>query len=493
MKITLPLLAALMLAPLASNPAAPAQTIQRNGTQYVEIPLITAPDLYHEKYRPQFHFTARQWTETARLNPGQRTEGWINDINGLVYYAGEYHLFAQRWARCWLHAVSTDLVHWNELQPAFWDDYQYGTGVQSGGAVVDTNNTSGLSPDPKNPPMVAFWSGFDNLHTCISYSLDKGRTWTKYAKNPVLVHPERDPKVFWHEATKKWVLIMYGGNIPGQGNSYVLFTSSNLLDWTELKNPIPNSFECPDMFQLPVAGDPQRQKWVVIRGNGKYSVGEFDGTRFTEETEQLPCDQGPNFYATMSWGEITGQPGRRIQVAWMRCDGRRIYPDMPFNQQVSFPCDMTLHIVDGKFRVFRKPVPEIEKLHGQKHEWKDLALSPGAPRSLAVSGGLYHILAEVEVPKDSELVFKIRGASVVVTGKAMACDSRPAPALTEVRKVEILVDRTSIESFANDGEVSLSACFKPANDAMAVECTRGSATIQSLRIFELESMWQNAR
>ena len=442
-------------------------------------------DLYREALRPQFHFTARQWT-TRKLNPGMREEGWLNDLNGLVYYAGEFHLFAQRWNKCWIHAVSTDLVHWTELQPAFWEDHRFGSGVQSGGAVIDFRNTSGLSPDAKTPPMVAFWAGNDNFSTCISYSLDKGRTWTKYAKNPVLRHPERDPKVFWYEPTKRWVLVL------SDNGHYSLFTSPNLLDWTDSKASVPESFECPDMFQLPVAGDPRRQKWVLVRGNGRYSLGKFDGVRFQEEAGQFPCDSGPNFYATMSWGDIAGQPGRRVQVAWMNCQDRNIYRDMPFNQQVTFPCDMTLRDLNGSLRIFRNPVHEIELLHRKKHAWKDLNLKPGVARPLEVSGGLYRIRAEVDVPQGSELAFHIRGTSVVIADRSIACNSRPAPTAGGVRKVEILVDRASIESFANDGEVSVSTCFRPTSDSLAVECTKGSATIRSLEIFELESIWKGS-
>ena len=148
---------------------------------------------------------------------------------------------------------------------------------------------------------------------------------------------------------------------------------------------------------------------MLVRGNGNYSLGEFDGSRFIEETGQFPCDQGPNFYATMSWGEIEGQPGRRVQMAWMRCDGKQIYPDMPFNQQVTFPCDLTLRNLDGSLRLFRKPVREIEQLHRKKHTWKDIALSPGTPRPLEANGDLFHILAEVEIPKESELAFQNPG------------------------------------------------------------------------------------
>ena len=159
-----------------------------------EPPMLPPPaDLYKEKYRPQFHVTARQWT-VHKLNPGTAEEGWINDVNGLIYHHGQYHLFAQRWARCWLHFVSQDLVHWTELQPAFWDDKRFGTGVQSGTIVFDSQNVSGLSPDPRNPPLVAFWSGFDNRSQCISYSLDHGLTWAKYAEEPLHDPPGARPE-----------------------------------------------------------------------------------------------------------------------------------------------------------------------------------------------------------------------------------------------------------------------------------------------------------
>lgn len=455
--------------------------LQKRYTQEAPI-LPDAPDLYREKYRPQFHFSARQWT-LRKLNPGQREEGWMNDVNGLIYLDGTYHLFAQRWAKCWLHATSTDLVHWTELQPAFWEDKRFGAGVQSGGAVYDKDNTSGLSSDPKKPPLVAFWSGFDNLSQCISYSLDKGKTWTKYEKNPIQLHPERDQKVFWYEPLKRWTKIMSGGQF------YYLFSSPNLLDWTDLKNPIPDCFECPDFFQLPVNGDLRHQKRVLIRGNGHYSVGDFDGSKFAPEGPQQPGDYGPNFYATQSWGDITGHSGRRVQIAWM--NGGK-YPDMPFNQQMSFPCDLTLHGASGSWRVFRKPVPEIEKLHGREHNWRGMTLTPGTPTLLASVGSELHLIAEVEVPKGSTLKFNIRGTPVTVTDHALACNFQPAESQSVIKKLEILVDRASIESFANDGELSLSACFLPASDDVNLECTQGTATVRSLQVFEVSSAWNRS-
>jgi len=268
--------------------------------------------------------------------------------------------------------------------------------------------------------------------------------------------------------------------------SYFLFTSKNLLDWTDQKESIPDCYECPDMFPLPVNGDHAHQKWVLVRGNGRYSVGEFDGLKFTPETAQRPCDLGPNFYATQSWGDIAGQDGRRVQIAWMR-DGK--YPDMPFNQQMTFPCDMTLRALNGSLRVFRQPVREIERLQGKEHSWSNLTLAPGVPIPLEVPGDLFRILAEVESPDGSSLNFRIRGTPVTLTNQAVACKSDPAPVTGHVKTVEILVDRTSIETFVNEGQVSLSTYFLPADARLELASDRGPARIRSLRVFEIKSMW----
>jgi fructan beta-fructosidase len=442
------------------------------------MPVVTQP-LYGEKWRPQFHFTARQWTE-QRLNPGMREEGWCNDLNGLIYYDGEYHLFAQRWAKCWIHAVSRDLVHWTELAPAFWEESE-GSGVQSGNCVIDYGNTSGLSPDKSNPPMVAFWSRFDNKSQCISYSLDHGRTWTMYAKNPIFIAPERDPNVFWYAPGKHWVMMMYG---EGQ---YHILTSSNLLDWHDEHHPIPNSFECPDFFQLPLDGDKSKMKWVLIRGNGKYSVGSFDGTQFTEETPQFDSDAGPNFYATQSWGNTETGDDRRIQAAWMRGG---VYPDMPFNQQVTFPCTLTLHSTPDGPRLHREPVREIVSLHRHEDYWANRSLQPGETWDLKQSGDLFHIQMTVSIPAGATLTLNIRGVPLVLTHQSIACGTDPQSVSGQLQTMEVLIDRTSIETFANHGEVSISRCFLPNEAGLSLSASGGPVTISSLSVFQLNSAWK---
>lgn len=448
-------------------------------TNTPEVAPLNTGTLYQESLRPQFHFTARQWTVT-HLNPGMREEGWVNDLNGLIYYDGEYHLFAQRWAKCWLHAVSKDLVHWTELEPAFWEE-ELDSGVQSGSCVIDYHNTSGLGKDSKHPPMIAFWSRFDNRSQCLCYSLDHGRTWARYAKNPLMIHPERDPKVFWYEPGKHWVMIMYG---DGQ---YHILNSTNLLDWTDQHHPIPDSFECPDFFELPIDGDKNNKKWVLIQGSGFYSIGTFDGKQFHEESKRFPCDVGTHFYATQSWANTETGDGRRIQTAWMRGAD---FPNMPFNQMISFPCELSLHTTTEGLRVFRKPIKEIENLHQSNREWTNLNLANGESVDLADSGDLFHIRAEVEIPGNSQLEVNYRGVPVHFTSHAVESGTEPKNISHQIHSIELLLDRTSIETFVNDGELSSTRFVLPQGMGLKISAHGGNVQIRKLQLFGLKSAWK---
>lgn len=435
--------------------------------------------LYGEPLRPQFHFTARQWT-MDRFEPREHQEGWINDLNGLIYYDGEWHLFAQRWATCWLHAVSKDLVHWTELQPAFYEE-SLESGVQSGSCVVDYENTSGLGKDPKNPPMIAFWSRFDNRSQCISYSLDKGRTWTRYAGNPTFERPERDPKVFWYgpKSSGHWVMVMYGEG------AYHILTSKNLLEWKDEKNPIPNSFECPDFFELPLDGDQSRKKWILVQGDGVYSVGTFDGREFKQEGDRKTCDLGPNFYATQSWHDAPN--GRRVQTSWMRGS---FFPGMPFNQQISLPCDLTLRTTPRGPQLFRNPIPELEKLQGSPKTWRAQDLDESQALTLAESGDLYRLKAQVKIPLGASLVFSLRGESVVLMNQSFVSGAAKGELQSPVSTVDILLDRGSIETFVNGGELSSTRYALPKGKGIFVKAVGGNATIESLTLWPMKSVFR---
>ncbi|MFN7286635.1 MAG: 2,6-beta-D-fructofuranosidase, partial [Verrucomicrobiota bacterium] len=251
-------------------------------------------DLYREPLRGQFHFSPQR--------------GWNNDPNGCVFYNGEYHLFFQHnpygwgWGNMhWGHAVSKDLVHWQELGDKLLPD-DMGP-MFSGSAVVDWNNTSGLGKDGK-PPLVLFYTAFGNPTVQgMAYSTD-GRKFTKYAANPVIkqiTSGNRDPKVIWHEPTKRWVMVLYVG-LEGGKHTVHFFTSPNLRDWTlasiaEGLAGTPFLYECPDFFELAVDGDAARKKYVLLGADSAYAIGSFDGNKFLPDVTRLPGHRGKGFYA----------------------------------------------------------------------------------------------------------------------------------------------------------------------------------------------------
>jgi levanase/fructan beta-fructosidase len=289
--------------------------------------------------------------------------------------------------------------------------------------------------------------------------------------------------VFWHAPTARWVMFLYGEQ--NKERLYHIFSSTNLLSWRDEKHPIRNSYECPDFFQLPLDGDHSRMKWVLVRGNGRYSIGTFNGSEFTEETPQFDSDAGPNFYATQSWGNTPD--GRRIQAAWMQGG---IYPDMPFNQQVTFPRELTLRTTPEGPRLFRKPIRELKTLHDWEDLWTNRTLNAGQMLRLAGADDLFQVQAEVNVDEGAILTLNARGTKVTFTRHSMSCGAKPVSVSTALTNFEVLVDRTSVEVFANDGEASMSKCFLPAESGFSLRATGGRTTIQRLKLVYLKSAWK---
>ncbi len=279
---------------------------------------------YDEAYRPQFHFTP--------------PNGWMNDPNGLVYHNGKYHMFYQYypdgivWGPMhWGHAESLDLIHWKPLPVALYPD-ELGH-IFSGSAVIDKDNTAGFGKDA----MVAIYTnhndklwekGQKNTESqSIAYSLDEGKTWTKYKGNPVLNNSGeqdfRDPKVFWNAANNQWTMAL------AAGDRIKIFSSSNLKNWhfeSDFKpkeNQKLGVWECPDLFAMRYG---QEQKWIMLVSHGydekitnghgtRYFVGSFDGKTFTPETPAKWIDYGPDFYAAVTFNYAPD--GKRILLSWM--------------------------------------------------------------------------------------------------------------------------------------------------------------------------------
>lgn len=444
--------------------------------------LLVVDKLYQETYRPQFHFTP--------------AKNWMNDPNGLVYYAGEYHLFFQhnpesrQWGNMtWGHALSTDLVHWKQLEHAIYPD-QLGT-IFSGSAVVDHRDTAGFQSGDEKPIVCMYTSAGKPFTQSLAYSNDRGRTWTKYAQNPVLGHiagNNRDPKVIWHQPSGKWVMALYLDK-----HDFALFGSPNLKDWTRLCDvPMPGSSECPDFFPLAVDGDPQNTQWLFWTGNGNYRLGSFDGQRYEPETEPLKSLWGANDYAAQTYSDIPKTDGRRIQIAWM--NGGQ-YPDMPFNQQMSFPRELTLRNTDEGPRLHMLPVREIESLRGRERTWSDLELKPEDDPLAELDGELWDIHAVIEPREAAGVVLSVRGEPIRYDTQSatLHCRGRsvPLPVVDGAIELRVLVDRTSIEIFANGGRVVMCSCFlpDPADRSLGLAAQGAAAKVRALRVHELRSAW----
>ena len=475
--------------------------------------------LYQEELRPQFHFTP----ET----------NWTNDPNGMVYYKGTYHLFFQHnpvalpWGNMtWGHAVSKDMVHWKELEDAIHPD-ELGT-IFSGTAVVDFNNSSGLQKGDEKP-IVAFYTycggceqfgepgGDEPFTQAIAYSTDGGKTFTKYAGNPVIGNitggSDRDPKVFWHEESGKWVMALFLDHAsnkestrPLKGSSFNwnfgIFNSDDLLTWeqtSELENL--ELFECPELFELPVDGNPNNTKWVIWDAPGDYFIGDFDGKTFTRESGKHIGDYGSNFYASQTFNNIPASDGRRIQIAWM-AGGE--YPGMPFNQQMTFPREMTLRTTEDGIRMFREPIQEIENLRVNTFSLSNKLVSPNEEPIQGFKGELLDVHLEVEPRGASDLGFmtdalKVRyyvDEGVLAAGRHNRQFNNAALKLQNGQlKLRLLIDRSSMEVFGNDGRVSLSFNYNGSSSAEKGDANirfftnGGKALIKSLKIYELRSIW----
>jgi len=453
----------------------------RQSDAFVE-PGIGDP-LYAEPLRGQIHFSPRR--------------GWNNDPNGLVFFGGEYHLFFQHnpygwgWGNMhWGHAVSRDLVHWEELGDVLLPDAM--GPMFSGSAVVDWNNTSGLGRDGTPPLVLAYTAAGNPTVQCLASSID-GRTFEKFAGNPVLpqITPgNRDPKIVWHAATGKWVMVLY---VEEAGTHTIhFFTSPDLKAWT-FTGKVDGFFECPDLFELPLDGDARQGKWVLLGASSEYRVGSFDGRTFTPETEKLPGHRGRGFYAAQSFSDIPAGDGRRILVGWFQTETR----GMPFNQSMTVPLELGLVSTPEGPRMTFRPVAELASLRAASPRIAADVLAPGDPNPLAgVAAELVEIRADVEPADGADVSFRVRGIDVVwesATEELVVAGHRaPAPARGRRQRIVILADRTGLEVFAAGGltYVPMPVNLRADDLATGVAAIGGPVRVHALEIHELRRAWE---
>ncbi|MES2307218.1 MAG: glycoside hydrolase family 32 protein [Verrucomicrobiota bacterium] len=446
---------------------------------------------YNQPNRPQFHYTPIQ--------------GFVGDATGMVSYEGEHHLFymSDKWERRknkskrWGHAITKDFLHWEEM-PSVLDKVQ-DNGPGSGSGIVDFNNTLGFATGTEKT-LVIFYSDYGKGRgTCIAYSTDRGRTWTRHPRNPVLPtlalsDGSRDPLVFWHAPVNEWRMVRFDEKL-----GFSIFGSKNLLDWTLLSS-MDEKFkfnECPDFMELPVEGGaPGEKKWVIFDAGMNYVIGAFDGQKFIPETDKLRGEMGftKNIYAAQAWkntieGNLT-QKTVPVQMAFMPYTMEQRFT---WHNLMTFPCELRLKKVAEGIRLCRLPVSEISQLYGDEKSWKETPLKAGENLFSDLHGDTYDIDAEFELAEASAVNLGIRGQTVRCGLQKLEVGDRNSSIKLSGNRLHLrlLVDRSSIEAFVDEGQISITkvAFFDPANMNYTLSSEGGEVRVISMVVHRVKSIW----
>ncbi len=443
--------------------------------------IVGATNLYQENLRPQLHFSTRR--------------GWLNDANGMFYYNGQYHLYYQHdplnWdgsgQKWWGHTVSPDMVNWQELPEGIYS-HSYGDDVYSGSAVVDTANTSGFKNGTNDVIVAAYFSTARG--ECIDYSTNGGLSFSDYSNNPVVVHSVvgRDPHLLWYAPSNYWVMAVYDG---GGGNGVEFYSSPNLRQWT-FQSKIYNGFyECPDLFQLPVDGNTNNLLWELNDGSSGYQLGQFNGVTFTPTTAELPGNLGSGFYASQTFTSMKPGDHRKVRIGWAQV----AMPGMPFNQMMYFPTELTLQTTSNGVQLCSTPIAEITNNAVNVYAWTNLSLTPGYNPLSGIRGTLFDVKAQFAAGSAQTITFTFH--NVIVTYNAataqISCngDAQSLPPINGSIQLEIIVDVDTVEIFGNNGQfyMPLPAANSSGNSLISLMCTGGTATINSLTVNQLKSIW----
>lgn len=487
-------------------------------------------DIYNEPLRPKVHFSPQT--------------GWMNDPNGLVFFDGEYHLFYQfnpkeidqPAPRHWGHAVSTNLVHWKHLPIALYPD-SLGE-IWSGSVVVDWENTSKLSTNEK-PTMVAVFTHYDGglQQQSIAYSNDRGRKWKKYSENPVIPNPGlkdfRDPKVFWHQTTNCWIMVL------AVGDQVMFYTSPNLIYWKyastfgALDGSHSGMWECPDLFPLKTDHQNDIERWVLLvsvgsgapnGGSGiQYFVGEFDGRNFTNHNPSSVVnwvDYGKDDYAAVTF---SGVEDRKVLLGWMNnwCYAYQI-PTQPWKGMMTIPKELGLVIDEDETPILvSKPIHELEILREKNFRITNQLLTSGVNENLlgdldgspieidldimlqnAIQIGLLFHFSDQSLlhlgydSSTSKLFLDRRESGLVHLESSFARHIHSAPLTLDHSqlRLKIILDTSSIEVFADEGRLVMTDIFFPCGRLDYIKISTGDddIIINSLDVWCLSTIWENA-
>ncbi|MEP6927282.1 MAG: glycoside hydrolase family 32 protein [Ginsengibacter sp.] len=486
-----------------------------------------------QTYRPTFHFTPKQ--------------NWINDPNGLVYYKNNYHLYFQhnpfgnKWGHMsWGHATSKDLMKWKQTTVAI-PEYKNADGtvtmIFSGTAVVDSFNTSGFGTKEDHSPLVAVYTaniikhdtGFAQYQN-IAYSFN-GVNFMQYKKNPVLdikAKDFRDPKIFWYQPGRKWIMIVS----KPTDFKVQFYSSTDLKSWTYLSE-FGNTgnqdrvWECPDIFEMPVENGNEK-KWVITLSAGhpqngylamQYFVGEFDGNSFKADNLSYPLyiDYGKDFYAGITYNNLPVKDRRRIMIGWANSwEYANDIPTKGFRGMMAIPRTLSLlKSKDGKYMLLQQPIEELKTYRGKMLFDKKTVSIKNGTNNPGINGDaldIEFVLAKNDLEKSGIKVFKHGEEETLIyfdkknntvkidrTKSGNVNFSKRFPGIDSVRissgdgdlKFRILIDKSIVEVFINNGEYALTDLVFPTKENGAIEffTTPGLITeFKNVKIWKMNSL-----
>jgi len=496
------------------------QGVPETALCWKELKLSGSFDMVNkESFRPVYHHTPAY--------------GWMNDPNGMFYKDGVYHLYFQYnpygsvWGNMhWGHSTSTDLMHWKfegcAIVPDAWG------AIFSGSCVVDHENTAGFGKEA----VVAFYTSAkstpwgDIQMQSMAYSLDNGKTFTKYEGNPILTSSEkdfRDPKVFWYAPGKHWVMIL------AVGQHMEIYSSVNLKEWKKesefgaMQGAHGGVWECPDLVEIPVEGT-REKKWVLIcnlnpggpfgGSAAQYFVGSFDGKKFVNEspTQTKWMDWGKDNYATVTWNNAPD--GRCIALGWMsNWQYANNVPTRQYRSANTLARDLTLYREGQELYLKSTPSSEVKKARGKKVSIPSFKVSE--------KHEMVNLFEEKQGAYEVEIVIQNAGASKIafcllndkgekvsmyydLNRKQFVMDrsesgtvdfSKDFPAVTvapvNVDKeltLRLFVDRSSIEAFGEDGKFVMTNLVFPSQPyvKMCFEADKNGYAVKSLNVYKLQ-------
>jgi len=452
---------------------------------------------FNESFRPQYHFSIEN--------------GILGESGSLLYDDGVYHLFftyspslqpdgAFRWG----HAVSNDLIYWTrQTDPQFHGGEQAICPPGPGSALVDYDNQLGFNKNGQ-PAWIA-WFSTAECGVQMAYSNDKGGNW--HISSNIAVLPSQGitlqsaPRVFWYPEGAHFVMILHRKPETDERTRGIsVYNASNGVDWS-FESHIPGFKGTPDLFELYTNNRPEEPKWILMEGDGSYVIGTFNGKLYTPESIRMRNDFGSDYDAPRIFVNLPGEESRTLQLGFLR--GSQ-HDGNGWIGQTTFPSELSLKRFHNGVFLIRQPLSEIKKIQGKGQRWESVNLIPGINKNLIkkVKGDRVHIKGEFDLKTcdsfgfmlrmgkksgGTELIYNVRRQTLSILGQTI-----PLEPVDNKIYLEILLDRSSLEVYANNGRAVLSATFFPAPDAInyLLYNTGGELMVDKLEIHEIKQIWR---